>query len=91
MARWRRTSNSLEEFIHECCTASGDNLSIRRSKFYVAYKQWCAENGRRPFAKGKVRELMEHNIALGVRLSNLDGYEIFRGITLKDPEEFFDI
>lgn len=91
MARWRRTSNSLEEFIHECCTAGGDNLSIRRSKFYVAYKQWCTENGRRPFAKGKVRELLEHNIALGVRLSNLDGYEIFRGITLKDPKEFSDI
>lgn len=91
MARWRRTSNSLEEFIHECCTTGEDNLSIRRSKFYVAYKQWCGENGRRPFAKGKVRELMEHNIALGVRLTNRDGYEIFRGITLKDPEELSDI
>lgn len=83
MTRWRRTSNSLEEFIAECCETGDETLKVRRSDFYVDYRQWCAENGRKPFAKGKVRELLEHNIALGVRLSNLDGYEVFRGITIK--------
>jgi putative DNA primase/helicase len=81
--RWRRTSNSLEEFIAELCDTGDETLKVRRSALYVEYRQWCAENGRKPFAKGKVRELLEHNIVLGVRLTNLDGYEVFRGIALK--------
>jgi putative DNA primase/helicase len=85
MAGWRRTANSLEEFIHECCQTWDDGLSVRRSEFYSAYRDWCQENGRKPFAKGRVKELLEHNIGLGVRLTVLNGNEIFRGIALGHP------
>ena len=81
MVQWRRTTNSLEEFIHECCERNPD-YTVRRSVFYQSYKTWCAENGRKPFAKGRVKELLEHNIALGISHTSLDGYEIFRGVQL---------
>ncbi|MGE0155441.1 MAG: phage/plasmid primase, P4 family [Geobacter sp.] len=82
MAQWRRTTNSLEEFIYECCERSPD-YTIRRSLFYLSYKNWCTGNGRRPFAKGRVKELLEHNIGLGISHASLDGYEIFRGVQLQ--------
>jgi putative DNA primase/helicase len=59
---------------------------VKRSILYRRYTGWCEENGRKPFAKGRVRELLEHNVPLGVRLAILDGEEIFRGIRLK-PED----
>ena len=85
MASWRRTSNSLEEFIHECCDLAPDS-SYRRSEFYSDYIEWCSENGRKPFAKGRVRELLEHNIGKGIRLVEINGYETFRGIGVKPPK-----
>ena len=81
MGQWRRTTNSLEEFIAECCECHS-NHTMRRSALYQFYKSWCLENGRKPFSKGKVKELLEHNIGLGISLASLDGYEIFRGIQL---------
>jgi P4 family phage/plasmid primase-like protien len=80
MAKWRRTTNSLEEFIHECCELDTDG-QYRRSSFYTDYTQWCAENGRKPFAKGRVKELLEHNIGMGIRLVEINGYETFCGIS----------
>ena len=85
MEQWRRTTNSLDEFIHECCER-GSEYSERRSELYQQYKSWCGENGRRPFAKGKIKELLAYNIGLGVSLTVLDGYEIFRGIQMKKTE-----
>jgi len=40
-----------------------------------------------PFAKSKVKELLEHNITLGISWASLDGNEIFRGVKLKEVEE----
>lgn len=82
MEKWRRSSNSLEEFIYECCIRDSRN-HIVRSGFYQEYKKWCGENGKMPFAKSKVKELLEHNIALGISWATLDGYEIFRGVSMK--------
>jgi len=82
MDKWRRNSNSLEEFIFECCDL-GSGTSIRRSDFYKEYKIWCGDNGRHPFAKGKVKELLAHNIGLGISWASLDGHEIFRGVRMK--------
>lgn len=82
MQKWRRSSNSLEECIHEDFDLS-DGYSIRRSHFYEHYKEWCEDNGRKPFAKARVKELLEFNMGLGVKLAKLDGYEIFRGLRLK--------
>ena len=79
MAKWRCTANSLEEFISEACELQLD-CQYRRSTFYVDYKEWCSENGRKPFAKGRVKELLEHNVGMGVRLVELNGYETFMGI-----------
>lgn len=82
MAKWRRTTNTLEEFIHECCELSVDG-NYRRSDFYVAYTEWCSDNGRKPFSKGRVKELLEHNIGMGIRLVEVHGYETFRGLMKK--------
>ena len=82
MNQWRRTANSLEEFINEACTLSVEG-KYRRSDFYQNYKAWCEENGRKAFAKGRVKELLEHNLGMGIRLVELDGYETFVGISIK--------
>lgn len=82
MEKWRRITNSLEEFIHEDCEL-GSEFKERRSKFYESYKSWCIENGRRPFSKSKALERLAHNIGLGIHHTSLDGYEIFRGVKLK--------
>jgi P4 family phage/plasmid primase-like protien len=83
MAKWRHSSNSLEEFIHECCDLDSDEY-VRRAEFYRDYKEWCNENGRKPFAKGNVKELLASNIGLGITHTSRDGYEIFRGINMKE-------
>jgi putative DNA primase/helicase len=82
MAQWRRSTNSLEEFIHERCEL-GSGLSSRRSEFYVEYAAWCRENGRRPFAKGRVKDLLEHNVGLGISRVERNGYETFLGIQVR--------
>lgn len=82
MAEWRRGSSSLEEFIHECCDLSQDG-TYRRSELYRDFVEWCSENGRKPFAKGRVKDLLEHNVGMGIRLVEVNGYETFRGIGTK--------
>lgn len=84
MAQWRRSTNTLEEFIHETCELLPEH-PYRRSEFYEDYKQWCSDNGRKPFSKGRVKELLEHNIGMGIRLVEINGYETFRGIKKKSP------
>jgi putative DNA primase/helicase len=84
MAKWRRSTNSLEEFIFESCDLVDQKEYIRRSEFYRKYKEWCAENGRRPFAVGKVKDMIAYNIGLGIMPTVLNGYEIFRGVMLKE-------
>jgi putative DNA primase/helicase len=85
MAKWRCSSSSLNEFIHECCEVEAD-AQVRRSEFYVAYIEWCGESGRKRFAKGRVKELLENNIGMGVRLAEVNGYELFRGLRLKPTD-----
>jgi putative DNA primase/helicase len=82
MAKWRRSTSSLTEFIYECCELSDDS-KVRRSEFYRSYSAWCGESGRRPYSKARVKELLEHNVGMGVRLVELNGYEVFRGLKLK--------
>jgi putative DNA primase/helicase len=85
MAKWRCKTNTLSEFIDECCVLSKDG-SYKRSELYKEYVEWCSENSRKPFAKGRVKELLEHNIGMGIRLVELNGYETFRGLSAK-PEK----
>lgn len=82
MAKWRRTSNSLEEFIHDRCVLGAD-MQSRRSEFYSDYVAWCKDSGRHAFAKGRVKELLEHNIGLGISLKEINGYETFRGVQVR--------
>ncbi len=82
MAKWRRSTNTLEEFIHEACVLSPESKYLR-SDFYIDYAEWCSDNGRKPFSKGRVKELLEHNIGMGIRLVELGGYETFRGLSKK--------
>jgi P4 family phage/plasmid primase-like protien len=90
MAQWRRGNSSLEQFIHECCEMGAEH-HVRRSKLYERYKEWCGDNGRKPFAKGTVKDLLDHNVALGVTSAGLHGYEIFRGLRLKIDEDGYDL
>jgi len=89
MAKWRRSTSSLSEFIYERCELEAE-ASIRRSELYRSYMGWCTETGRRPFSKARVKELLEHNVGMGVRLVELNGYEMFRGLKLKDDQAGFD-
>lgn len=82
MAKWRRSTSSVNEFIHECCELSAD-CQVRRAEFYSSYTQWCAETGRKAYSKSRVKELLEHNIGLGVRWAEVNGIEVFRGLKLK--------
>jgi putative DNA primase/helicase len=88
MAKWRRSSNSLEEFIFESCEVE-QSYKTRCADFYNAYKVWCGETGRHSFAKSNVRELLDNNIGLGICFARLDGYDIYRGVRLKS--EFKDL
>ncbi len=91
MAKWRAGNSSLHEFIDDRCDL-GSDYSVRCSDLYRRYKSWCIETGRKPFAKGRVRELLEHNVGLGIRQAVLDGYDIFRGVQFKlDDDEDDDI
>lgn len=82
LAKWRRSTSSLDEFIYECCDLCPD-YQVRRAGFYAEYSKWCGETGRKPFSKSRVKELLEHNLGMGVRLAEVNGYEIFRGLKLK--------
>ena len=82
LAKWRRSTNSLMEFIHEECEL-GNSLHIKRADFYGAYKAWAAENGRRQLAKGTAYDLVRSTIALEISETTLHGYDIYRGIGLK--------
>lgn len=84
MTQWRCRTNSLDEFIFECCELGGHDYVFKRASLYRVYTQWCAESGRKPFAKAKVKDLITHNASLRIVLSSLDGYEVFRGIKLKN-------
>ncbi len=88
MARWRRANSSLDEFIHECCVLgpkADSAFNVGRAELYRGYAIWCQECGRKPFAKSRVKELLEHNLGLGIEWAKLDGNEIFRGVRLKTP------
>ncbi len=83
MEKWRRTSSSLEEFIAECCTL-GEKLRFKRKDFYDQYRGWCKLNGRIPFASTKLKEMLMHNVSLGVTCVERNGYETFKGVGLKE-------
>ena len=82
MQKWRRGNSSLHEFIGEVGELSS-KYSVNRSSLYQTYRAWCGENGRKPFAKSKVKELLEHNVELGITHAVLNGEEIFRGVRLR--------
>jgi putative DNA primase/helicase len=91
MAQWRRSTNSLEEFIAEACMVGNKEYSIVRSAFYRHYAAWCEETGRKPFAKGRVKDLLEHNIGLGITWARVDGIELFRGVQIRTDLDAFEV
>ena len=86
MAKWRRSTSSLEEFIHERCQVGDNTLYTRRSEFYREYSEWSKGTGRKPFSKGRVKELLEHNVGLGITLTSINGYEVLRGVKVNSEE-----
>lgn len=85
MEKWRHSTNSLHEFINECCDLSTNEYE-RRSDFYNEYKEWCGGNGRKHFAKGKVKDILAANIGMNIMHTVLDGYEIFSGVKIKKED-----
>lgn len=82
MKKWRSANNSVQEFMDESCKFDL-HFYEKRSDFYKAYKEWCGENGRQPFSKGRVKELLTTNIGLGITLVEINGYESFKGLQLR--------
>ncbi|QFY89681.1 hypothetical protein D5125_09375 [Magnetovirga frankeli] len=80
MAQWRRSSNSLDEFIHESCDIGDDSYTYQRAAFYRDYVAWCSENGRKPFAKGKAYDLLRNNLNYAIRMVELKGIDTLKGI-----------
>lgn len=89
MTQWRRRANSVDEFIHDCCILGEDQI-VKRAWFYKRYTDWCKDNGRRPFAKSKVKELLQFSTAHGIKHTTLDGNEVFRGVSI-NQKAFEDI
>ncbi len=83
MAEWRRCGNSLDEFIDACCKLASE-VKVRRATFYSAYVDWCRGAGRKPFAKGKVKDLLVHNSLHGITLHRPNGNETFNGVEVID-------
>ena len=84
MGKWRRSSNSVEEFVHDVCEVGDSGYLARRSQLYRTYCEWCKEAGRKPFAKGRFKDLLLHNVPFGITLSEINGHETFRGIRVAD-------
>jgi len=42
------------------------------------------EEGRKPFSKGNVKELLANNVGAGISFAIANGYEIFRGVHVDD-------
>jgi len=85
MTDWRRSRNSLDQFVHEGCRLEPE-LKVKRSDFYNAYKEWCLEVGKKPFAKSKVKDLLEHGIGYGITHSRPNGIETFNGVDVNEEE-----
>lgn len=92
MEEWRRSSNSLDQFIHECCEL-GETYRERRKEFYATYKAWCHEGGRKPFSKSNVKDMMERRVGLHVRIVQHNGYETLAGIRIREDckDNFLDL
>jgi putative DNA primase/helicase len=86
LQKWRRSNSSLDEFIHECCELRPEQ-HVRRAHLYKAYEAWCKENGRKPFGKSKVKDLLAHNVGLNITAASLNGNDIFRGVCFKESAE----
>lgn len=46
--RWRKQSDTVGRFFHECCQVVAPSESIPSGVFYARYKQWCTSNSEQP-------------------------------------------
>jgi putative DNA primase/helicase len=91
MAKWRKSTNSLEEYLEEICDTDDVGYSIKRSDLYSSYQAWCMVSGRKPYSKSHFHDLLVHNTRLGITLGSKDGYGLYRGVRLKKPVEIADL
>lgn len=87
MVEWRRTSNSASEFVYEECQVGNRDFKVKRADLYKAYCDWCSETRRKACSKARFKELLLNNNSYGITLSEINGYDTFRGIRVKvfDP------
>lgn len=83
--KWQRTSNSVEEFLHDICVLD-ERKRVKRKDFYRYYRKWCELNGRSPVSVTKFRELLLHNVKLGIRIVKVEGHEHYKGVGMQDAD-----
>lgn len=78
MARWRRHTDSVEEFLADPeAILIRDGANAPRSQVYTRYTQWCRDNGRRPLSKGR---FVDRIAGRGFRVKKLDGVFVYEGM-----------
>lgn len=93
MARWRRRTDSLLEFLHDgdACQFAEPQRYVRRSDVWEAYKDWCAVSGRHAVGKQKFFEMLDTPKvrALGVTVKrHKEHRDVVCGIQLADKSGF---
>lgn len=86
MQKWRMSANPVEEFIHEVCDLVPQDQFLRRAALRDAYEAWRIVNHRKAYSPREFKEMVEHNIPLGITHATLHGIEIFRGVKFKPTE-----
>lgn len=62
MARWRRRTDSVLEFLHDadwCVLEPTTGLALRRGDVFEAYVAWASSSGRKSVGKQKFYEMLE--------------------------------
>lgn len=83
--KWQRTSNSVEEFLHDICVLD-EKKRVKRKNLYRFYRKWCEINGRSPVSVTKFRELLLHNTTLGITIVKIEGHEHYKGVGMQEAD-----
>lgn len=62
MARWRRRTDSVLEFLHDadwCVLGTTPGRAVRRGDVFAAYNTWASSSGRKGLGKGKFYEMLD--------------------------------
>lgn len=86
-ASYRQDMDTVAAFIDDCCTVRAEN-TVKASKLYDAYKEWCATNGEKPMsAKALGQRLLERSQYQPTRIGK-EGSRGWKGLgLLSEPQQ----